>query len=53
MRQLHNAHKKPPTRATEPSDQKLLVSRREAAIRLSIIERAIDYLIANKQIATP
>jgi hypothetical protein len=46
---LHSAHKKPPTRAIESSDQKLLVSRHEAALRLSISERAIDYLIANKQ----
>jgi excisionase family DNA binding protein len=52
MKQLHDAHKKPPARATESSDQKLLVSRHEAALRLSISERAIDYLIANKQIAT-
>ena len=28
-------------------EEKLLVSRREAAARLSISERAIDYLIAN------
>jgi len=52
MNQPHGAHKKPPARATDSSNQKLLVSRHEAALRLSISERAIDYLIANKQIAT-
>jgi len=52
MKQLLNTHKKPPSRAIESSDQKLLVSRHEAALRLSISERAVDYLIANKQIAT-
>ena len=52
MKQLDNVHKKPPVRATESFDQKLLVSRHEAALRLSISERAVDYLIANKQIAT-
>jgi hypothetical protein len=52
MNQLHVARKKPPARATESSDQKLLVSRHEAALRLSISERALDYLIANRQIST-
>ena len=52
MNQPHSVHKKPPARATESFDQKLLVSRHEAALRLSISERAVDYLIANKQIAT-
>ena len=52
MRQLDSVHKKPPVRATESYDRKLLVSRHEAALRLSISERAVDYLIANKQIAT-
>jgi excisionase family DNA binding protein len=33
-------------------DDKLLVSRREAAARLSISQRAIDYLIANKTLTT-
>src|ERR1700679_2653921 len=51
MNQLYVAQRKPPARATESPDQKLLVSRHEAALRLSISERAIDYLIANKQIA--
>ena len=34
------------------SDEKLLVSRREAAARLSISQRAVDYLIANKTLTT-
>ena len=33
-------------------DTKLLVSRYEAAQCLSISERALDYLVANKQIST-
>lgn len=33
-------------------DDKLLVSRREAAARLSISERAIDYLIASRALST-
>lgn len=34
------------------SEEKLLVSRREAAHRLSISKRALDYLVANRQIST-
>jgi excisionase family DNA binding protein len=34
------------------TDDKLLVSRREAAAMLSISERAVDYLIANKLLTT-
>jgi excisionase family DNA binding protein len=34
------------------TDDKLLVSRREAAARLSISERAVDYLIANRALTT-
>lgn len=52
MNQPHAAQKKPPARTIDSSNQKLLVGRHEAALRLSISERAIDYLIANKQIAT-
>ena len=43
--------KKPPVRATGESDTRLLVGRREAASMLSISERALDYLIANKQLS--
>ena len=41
--------KKPPTRA-EHSGERLLVGRKEAASMLSISERALDYLIASKQL---
>lgn len=34
------------------SDDRLLVSRRDAATRLSISERAVDYLIANRTLTT-
>jgi excisionase family DNA binding protein len=34
------------------TDDKLLLSRREAAARLSISQRALDYLIANKTLTT-
>jgi excisionase family DNA binding protein len=51
MNQSYSAQKKPPAKATESPDPKLLVSRHEAALRLSISDRVIDYLIANKQIA--
>ncbi len=34
------------------TDEKMLVSRREAAARLSISERAVDYLIANRTLTT-
>lgn len=34
------------------TDNKLLVSRREAAALLSISQRALDYLIANKVLKT-
>jgi excisionase family DNA binding protein len=34
------------------TEHKLLVSRREAAAQLSISQRAIDYLIANKLLTT-
>jgi excisionase family DNA binding protein len=43
---------KPARRPQGYVDSKLLVSRHEAAQRLSISERALDYLVANKQIST-
>ena len=43
--------KKPPARATHEPDNRLLVGRREAANMLSISERALDYLIASKQLS--
>lgn len=42
--------KKPPARALEPTDERLLVGRREAAHMLSISQRSLDYLVAAKEL---
>jgi hypothetical protein len=42
--------RKGPVRATLSTDEKLLVGRVEAAEMLSISCRALDYLVANKQL---
>jgi excisionase family DNA binding protein len=42
--------KKPPARATVPNSERLLVGRKEAADLLSISARALDYLVANRQL---
>jgi excisionase family DNA binding protein len=42
--------RKSPARAGLPADVKLLVGRQEAAELLSISQRALDYLVANKQL---
>ncbi len=52
MRQFNGTLRKPPASIPVTPDNKLLVSRQEAAQLLSISERAIDYLVANKHIAT-
>jgi hypothetical protein len=44
--------RKPPARATIPAEEKLLVSRGEAAQLLSISQRGLDYLIANRKLPT-
>ena len=44
--------KKPPARAVDGYDTRLLVGRKEAARMLSISERALDYLIAKKQLSS-
>jgi excisionase family DNA binding protein len=49
---FNNAFKKPPERATIPPEAKLLVSREEAAQLLSISQRGLDYLIANRRLPT-
>ena len=41
-----------PSKIPIRTDDKILVSRREAAARLSISQRALDYLIANKTLST-
>jgi hypothetical protein len=42
--------RKPPGRATIPTEDRLFVGRSEAAQMLSISCRALDYLVANKQL---
>jgi excisionase family DNA binding protein len=49
---IQQPHKKPPARATIPPEAKLLVSREEAAQLLSISQRGLDYLIANRRLRT-
>ncbi len=51
MDQIDPTKSKPNVRAQVPSGEKLLVGRSEAAQMLSISERALDYLIANKQLS--
>ena len=43
--------RKKPARATLPQAERLLVGRSEAAEMLSISRRALDYLVANKQLS--
>src|ERR1700722_3841124 len=52
MQEINNAKKKGPARAVVPSEAKILVSRDEAAQLLSISRRSIDYLVANRRLAT-
>jgi excisionase family DNA binding protein len=52
MQTRNNAFKKPPVRAAIATDAKLLVSRDEAAQMLSISQRALDYLVANRRLPT-
>lgn len=44
--------RKPPLRATIAPEDKILVSREEAAQLLSISQRALDYLVANRRLPT-
>jgi excisionase family DNA binding protein len=44
--------KKPPQRVTIAPEDKLLVSREEAAQMLSISQRGLDYLVASKRLPT-
>lgn len=52
MQAINNGYKKPPARVTIAPDAKLLVSREEAAQLLSISQRGLDYLIANRRLPT-
>jgi excisionase family DNA binding protein len=42
--------KKPPAKVTVPPGAKLLVGREEAAVRLSLSVRSVDYLLADRQL---
>jgi excisionase family DNA binding protein len=44
--------KKPPRRVTVAPEDKLLVSREEAAQLLSISQRGLDYLVSSKRLPT-
>ena len=50
MAEVNVTERKGPGRATISPDEKLLVGRAEAAGMLSISCRALDYLVANKQL---
>lgn len=52
MQEAHFAGKKSPRPVGVLGGERLLVCKREAAALLSISPRALDYLIANKQITT-
>jgi excisionase family DNA binding protein len=51
MQTINGVRKKQPGRVVAP-DAKLLVSREEAAQLLSISQRGLDYLIANRRLPT-
>ena len=52
MEPFNIMQRKPPARATIPAEEKLLVSRGEAAQLLSISQRGLDSLIANRKLPT-
>jgi excisionase family DNA binding protein len=52
MPEVNVTERKGPGRITISTDAKLLVGRQEAAEMLSISRRALDYLVANKQLIT-
>jgi excisionase family DNA binding protein len=52
MQAINNGDKKSPARTTIPPEAKLLVSREEVAQLLSISQRGLDYLIANRRLPT-
>jgi len=52
MQAFDNVYKKPAVRVTIPPEGKLLVSQEEAAQLLSISQRGLDYLIANRRLPT-
>jgi excisionase family DNA binding protein len=52
MQAINNAYKKPSARATIQPEAKLLVSREAAAQLLSISQRGLNYLLANRRLPT-
>ena len=52
MQEARDAEKKSPMPVGVSGGERLLVRKRDAAALLSISPRALDYLIANKQITT-
>jgi excisionase family DNA binding protein len=52
MQAINGVRKKQPERVIVAPDAKLLVSRDEAAQLLSISQRGLDYLIANRRLPT-
>jgi excisionase family DNA binding protein len=52
MRMAESFEKKPPARVESAENRRLLVGRREAAEMLSISQRALDYLLAQRQLPT-
>jgi excisionase family DNA binding protein len=52
MQTINGERKKQPQRVVVAPDAKLLVSREEAAQLLSISQRGLDYLIANRRLPT-
>jgi excisionase family DNA binding protein len=52
MQATDSPHRKPSARVSIAPDAKLLVSREEAAQLLSISQRGLDYLIANRRLPT-
>jgi len=50
MQTINGVRKKQPERVIVAPDAKLLVSREEAAQLLSISQRGLDYLIANRRL---
>jgi excisionase family DNA binding protein len=52
MQATSSAQRKPSSRVTIAPEARLLVSREEAAQLLSISQRGLDYLIANRRLPT-
>jgi excisionase family DNA binding protein len=49
---FEKGRRKPPQRVTVAPEDKILVSREEAAQLLSISQRGLDYLVASKRLPT-